>query len=281
MICRMPTAAHILSHLGDAARGTTLRRYGLSRRILSAAVRNGTILRVRNGVFALPTAPPEVITAAQHGGALTCSGALRSHGVWTLDEDTDPHVWLGAHGRTHHVDCTCTGHYFEGRTLFGIAPLEDALVHVYLCRGDEAFFVALESALRLRLVEAAGRARIRSRLSLKAQWLIDLARADADSGLESLLRLRLHLLGILLECQVEIPSVGRVDFVIDGRLILEADGTGNHGDAAHRHRDLMRDAEASRQGFETLRFDYAMIVHDWPIVAAAIVSAVTRLHARF
>lgn len=280
MICRMPTAAHVLSHLGDAARGTTLHQYGLSRRILSTAVRDGTIIRVRNGVFALPTAPPEVITAAEHGGALTCSSALRLHGVWTLDDDADPHVWLGAHGRIHHVDCVCTGHYFEGPTLFGIAPLEDALVHVCLCRGDEAFFVGLESALRLRLIGAAGRARIRSRLPVRARWLIDLARTDADSGLESLLRLRLHLLGILLECQVEIPSVGRVDFVIDGLLILEADGAGNHGEAEHRHRDLLRDAEASSRGFETLRFDYAMIVHDWPIVADAIVAAVARLRAR-
>lgn len=276
----MPTAAHVLSHLGNAARGVTLREYGLSRRMLATAARDGSIIHVRNGVFALPTAPHGVITAAQHGGALTCSGALRAHGVWTLDEDADPHVWLGAHGRSHHVDCACTGHYFEGRTLFGVAPLEDALVHVYLCRGDEAFFASLESALRLRLVGAAGRARIRSRLPAKAHWLVDLARTDADSGLESLLRLRLHLLGILLECQVEIPSVGRVDFVIDGLLILEADGAGNHEDAAHRHRDLMRDAEASRRGFETLRFDYAMIVHDWPIVAEAIVAAVARLHER-
>ncbi|KQZ22261.1 hypothetical protein ASD43_16195 [Microbacterium sp. Root553] len=79
----------------------------------------------------------------------------------------------------------------SARTAYGLSTRTPIRVHVYPCRGDEAFFVALESALRPRLVEAAGRARIRSRLPLKARWLIDLARADADSGLESLLRLRL------------------------------------------------------------------------------------------
>lgn len=276
----MSTAAHVLSHLGDVARGTTLHEFGLSRRILSAAVRDGTVTRVRNGVFAIPSAPVDVLTAAAHGGALTCTRALRMHGIWTLDHDADPHVWLGTHGRNHHIECTCTGHYFDGRTVLGLAPLEDALVHIYLCRGEESFFVSVESALQLRKIGAAGRARIRSRLPAKARWLVDLARTDADSGLESLLRLRLHMLGIRLESQVEIPSVGRVDFVLDELLILEADGAENHGSESHRHRDLLRDAEASRQGYETLRFDYAMIVHDWPIVKAAIVAAVDRLRAR-
>lgn len=202
------------------------------------------------------------------------------HGIWTLDDDEHPHVWMGTHGRSHHGKCTCTSHYFDGRTILGLAPLEDALVHVYRCRGDEAFFVALESALRLGKVGAAGRGRLHTRLPRRARWLVDFARTDADSGLESLLRLRLHLLGILLECQVEIPSVGRVDFVIERLLILEADGAENHDGASSRHRDLRRDAEASRQGYETLRFDYAMIVHDWPIVKAAIIGAVARLRDR-
>jgi very-short-patch-repair endonuclease len=88
------------------------------------------------------------------------------------------------------------------------------------------------------------------------------------------------MLGIRLECQVQIPSVGRVDFVLAELLILEADGAENHDSESHRHRDLLRDAEASRHGYETLRFDYAMIVHDWPIVEAAIIAAIDRLRAR-
>jgi very-short-patch-repair endonuclease len=150
-------------------------------------------------------------------------------------------------------------------------------VHVYHCHGDEVFFAALESALRQRKISSAATGRIRARLPLRARWLVDLARADADSGLESLLRLRLHVLGIRLECQVAIPTVGIVDFVVGDRLILETDGKENHDGASHRHKDLRRDAAASRLGYETLRFDYALVIHDWPTVEAAILAALARL----
>ncbi len=43
----------------------------------------------------------------------------------------------------------------------------------------------------------------------------------------------------------------------------------------------MRDAQAAAWGFVTLRFDYAMVVHDWPTVEAAILGHVSRgLHRR-
>jgi len=113
---------------------------------------------------------------------------------------------------------------------------------------------------------------------MAARWLLDLARPDSESGLESLLRLRLYLLGIRLDCQVDIDGVGRVDFVVGGRVILEADGEENHA-GSRRHKDLVRDAAASVLGYETLRFDYAMIVHHWDTVVAAILPALNRAGA--
>ncbi|MFF7293432.1 DUF559 domain-containing protein [Microbacterium sp. NPDC008134] len=266
--------AHVIEHLGGVVRGSLLQRYGVPRQALADAVNAGRIVRVRQGVFATAQTPDAIVTAAAHGGAVTCTTALRLHGVWCLDDDPTIHVWLGAKGRVHHVACECVSHWHAGTTVFGVAPVDDVLLHLYRCRGDEAFFTALESALRLRKV--ASLVRLRSRLPASARWLIDLARTDADSGLESLLRLRLHILGIRLECQVSITGVGRVDLVIDGRLILEADGAEYHDGRTARHRDLRRDAVASTLGYESLRFDYAMIVHEWPVVSAAIISALVR-----
>lgn len=171
----------------------------------------------------------------------------------------------------------CVSHFYRGKPPLGRASLETALLHYRRCAGDEAFFAAFESAWRKRLLSQAARARVQAALPASARWLVDLARPDADSGLESLLRLRLHILGIRLDCQVVIQGVGKVDFVIAGRLILEADGKENHDGTTKRHKDLVRDAAASRLGYETLRFDYAQIVHDWPTVHAAIVGALRRL----
>ncbi|MGW9158678.1 MULTISPECIES: endonuclease domain-containing protein [unclassified Microbacterium] len=265
---------------GGVVRGTLLEKYGITRRMRADAVRADTLIRVRAGVFADPNADTSLVEAAAHGGALTCAHALRLHGVWVLNPGGPVHVWLGAKGRVHHEKCECVAHYDAGHAGVGLAPLEEVLIHVYRCAGDEAFFAALESALVQQKISGAALRRIRRRLPARAHWLVDLARSDADSGLESLLRLRLHLHGISLDCQVTIPTVGRVDFVLDGRLILEADGKGNHDVPAHRHRDLVRDAAASALGYETLRFDYAQIVHAWPTVEAAVLAAITRLRAR-
>ncbi len=277
----MFTPADLLDRLGGIARARLLRDFGCSAAHLSAAARVGAIRRVRKGVYALPTLDAKVLTAAAHGGALTCADALRAHGVWVLpDADDIVHVWMGGSGRRHpHDGCSCVAHYSRGTSGIGLAPVAAALVHAYRCLGDETFFAAYESAWNKRLISAEDRRRIRGELPSAAHWMLDLARPDAESGLESLLRLRLRLLGLTLECQVGIDGVGRVDFVIGGRLILEADGRGNHAGAERRHTDLARDAAASARGFETLRFDYAMIMHDWPSVASAITSALDRAMA--
>lgn len=276
MVVGMLSARDTIISLGGIARGSTLHRLGLTRQSLATAVERGTITRIRNGVFATSTLHPELRSAIEHGGALTCASVLRRHGIWVLPAADGPHVWLSP--RQHalrHPLCVCVSHYYSGTPPLGSATVETALLHLRRCAGDEAFFAAFESAWRLGKLSKPARTRIRDALPSTARWLVDLARPDADSGLESLLRL--HLLGIRLDCQVRISGVGTVDFVIAGRLILEADGEDNHGSAESRHRDRERDAAASHLGYETLRFDYAQIVHDWPVVQAAILGALRRM----
>jgi len=269
-----------ITRLGGVARGEHLRPFGLTRSALARAVAAGRIRRIRSGVFAVPGAHRPTVEAAAHGGALTCGAALLLYGVWVLDENVPPHVWMGRSGRVHpHDSCRCVSHYFDGETRFGVADVETALLHLHRCAGDEAFFAAFESAWRRSLLSRAARIRIRDALPEGDRWLVDLARPDADSGLESLLRLRLHVLGIRLDCQMRIPGVGRVDFLIAGRLIIEVDGRENHDGPSLRHKDLRRDAAASALGYETLRFDYAQVLYEWPSVQAAILAALRRIDA--
>lgn len=268
----------LITSLGGLAHGTTLQTFGVTRQRLSKAARRGDVERLRPGLFATASVRPEVRTAALHGGALTCAAALRAHGIWVLSDDDRPHVWIGRRGRVQqHSGCRCTSHFFHGDVPLGIVDVETALIQLHRCEGDESFFASLESALNQRCLSRAALLRLRQALPKYARWLVDFARADAQSGLESLLRLRLHLLGLVLACQVEIAGVGRVDFVVDGRLIIEVDGKENHTGAEKRHKDLMRDARASASGYETLRFSYAQIVHEWAVVHAAILGALARL----
>lgn len=277
----MFSAADVIRELGGVARGIHLQQVGFTRQALAREVDRGRITRIRNGVFSLHGIDPDVRTAVAHGGALTCASLLRDAGVWVLPAVTAPHVWVPSGRHEHaHPDCVCVVHRQRGSPLLGRVSVERALLHLRQCAGDEAFFAAFESAWRIGRIDRGARSRIRTALPRSARWLVDLARPDADSGLESLLRLRLHLLGVTLDCQMVIDGVDKVDFVLAGRLIIEADGRGNHDGASLRHKDLVRDAAASRAGYETLRFDYAQIVHDWPQVRGAVLAALRRLETR-
>jgi hypothetical protein len=88
-----------------------------------------------------------------------------------------------------------------------------------------------EAALRVRRLKGAARARALPKMSS----------ALAESPGESLLRLRLLRMGLEVTEQYSMPWVEgepRVDFLVDGRLVVEFDGRGKYslrGDPARAH----------------------------------------------
>lgn len=249
---------------------------------IAAALRRGAIARVRRGVYCLDERD-EIATAAAHGGSLTCISALRRYGVWVFEAQGTVHVDVGANGRVHpHPECACVDHHLVSTTRFGVAQISDALVAASRCLSDEGFFAAYESALHLALLTRADDARVWKAVRSGLRRLIALARTDADSGLESIFRLRMLHIGIALESQVQLDGIGRVDFRFRN-LLIELDGRLNH-EGDNRVRDLRRDAEAIRQGYQVLRLTYAMVMHEWDdtvqVVLAAIRAAGDRPSAR-
>lgn len=267
-------ATTMLASLGRMARTSELKRLGVSERELTRAARAGEVIRVRQGVYALPGGSPEQVHAAGHGGVLGCAHAAALHGLWILRVPDELHIWLAENGTPRGRRDACRIHWDAGHVHVGmLPPVRNVLAQLAVCADEETFFAALESALRTSLVHARDLAWLRPRLPRSRRWLVDFARPDADSGLESLVRLRLHRLGISVRTQVRIDGVGEVDFLIDGRLIVEADGRANHDAPGKRHKDLRRDAVAAALGYRTLRFDYDLIVTDWPVVESAILAA--------
>lgn len=257
-----------------------LRESGLSRSKIAAAVRDGVLSSPRRGVYERLGICDEVKAATAHGGWIACVSAARHHGLWVTDHGDGLHVGLRAHGRAYaHDDCSCVVHWSDDgakRSVFGVPSIRAVVRQVLRCQGLESFFVVLESALRLRKLSNADLVWLRQHTNAGARDAIGFARRDADSGLESLLRWRLRPHGLSVRTQQAITSVGRVDFVIGERLIVEVDGADNHDGESHRHKDLVRDANAAAWGYVTLRFDYAMVVHDWDTVELAILGLVDR-----
>lgn len=268
-VCDAPLAVMTAAELRDRGFG-----YGWVR----AGLRHGAISRVRRGVYARPWVCPDVLQATAHGGTLACVSAARHLGLWVLDSTPGLHVWLPSRHHYAHDGCDCIEHWGDSRAGAGTAvpPVRQILRQILHCRGIEEFFVVLESALRQRVVDTGDLRWLRSRTNAAAREAIDLARSDADSGLESLLRWRLRHLNVSVRTQVPIAGVGVVDAVIGDRLLIEVDGRENHDGASMRHKDLVRDANAALWGYMTLRFDYALIVHDWDLVEAAILGALAR-----
>ena len=267
--------ARICAALGGVASFAALVEHGVSRRALQRALDTGEIARARRGVYALPSIERAQRAALEHGGIPACVTAGSLLGLWT-PEDPGVHVWFGASGHAHaHDGCTCVAHWDAGSALaVGALPdVSSVLLQISRCQPAEVFFAATETALRQRLLDPTARAWLRSRIAPPLRPLLDDARADADSGLESILRFRLRRHGIELRSQVHIAGVPS-DFLIGTRLLLEVDGRENHHDAAKRHKDLVRDANTARLGYETLRYDYALIMHQWELVEGAILAKV-------
>ena len=91
-----------------------------------------------------------------------------------------------------------------------------------------------------------------------------------ESGIESIARYLLQLLGLRVEVQVQIDGVGRVDLLVEGRLIVEIDGRRWHPDF---ERDRRRDTSAAIGRYRTLRFTWKQVLYDWPRVQAAVLAA--------
>lgn len=253
-----------------------LRADGLTRREIAAAVDSGRLSRIRIGVYAAPSACASLRAVAAHGGSTACVTAARHYGLWTLDDDHEPHVWLKTGQRAHHdSSCGCIEHWDRDvrPAASGPLPLRQVLRQILGCRGPEHFFVTLESALRQGHLTTADLRWLRKHTNARGREALSLARTDADSGLESLLRWRLRKLGLRVRTQVSIFGVGVVDALIGDRLIVELDGRANHHGAEKRHKDLTRDADAASWGYVTLRFDYALVIHDWDLVESAILGA--------
>lgn len=222
---------------------------------------------------------------------MTCCSAIALHGGW----DADParlHIALApnaARPRSPHDSRlrleaphpTIALHWrLPADHARGIAPPLDAVDDAVRCLTPELAFVTIGSLLHAR-PELGGdwRRWLRTAPYPRASWLREID-GVCESGLEGLwwFRMRGRLPGI--RRQVLIPGVGRVDFLIGERLIIEVDGAEYHTDPDAFERDRRRDAVLSALGYRVLRFSYQQVVHRWAEVEAAVFAAFIRGDAR-
>jgi very-short-patch-repair endonuclease len=288
-------AALVLSRIGEpVATRAQLIGGGASARDLTAAVRAGRLLRVREGYYAWPAADPPLLDAVRVGGRLGCVSAAQRHGIWVAPHpfahvSVDPKASRLASPRDRRVPLTpetndgCEVHWLSlidpaAASVHTVGPL-DALVQLIRCQPRELAVAALDSAVFERVVGLAELDRVFAAVPKHLAGLRSAVEPRCMSGIETIIRLELVRLRIPFEPQVWFNGVGTVDFVVAGCVVVETDGRLGHSDPVSAARDYRRDAALAALGYIVVRLNYQQVMFERPLAVAAILGAV-RAHRR-
>jgi hypothetical protein len=286
-------ALGVLAAHDGIARIDELLAAGLTRPQVAAIFRRTVIERPRNAWYVDPDLPWQGKHAVRVGGVLDCVSAAASWGIPVPPESGRRiHVRMphNAPRRRHNRD---KRHYVvpgedrevqvhwssEDGTIMGWrVSCVDALVHLSECVTEDWWIAAMDAALHVprdgcALLSEAEYAEIVERLPARMKPALEKINPLAGSCIETLLRLgmeRRSIGPIVLQFS---PRRHRfVDFLLPGKLIVEADGEEFH-DA---EQDAIRDAEFHRLGYRVLRFTYAQIVFDLDSVLDEIEAELAR-----
>ena len=266
----------ILASVGGVALTRALLARGAGESAIRSAVRGGAVVRLERGLLALPGADPELVAAKRSRALLTCISAAPRFQLWTLRPATQPHYWHSNGRRTH----SCVSHRMtltQPGVPGAVAALPDVLLHALLCLPPLESLVMVESAynrgdidLTFLLQHLVG-----NRCG-KARDVVAQVERGADSLLETLARVLFREAGISTETQVWIDGIGRVDFLLEGFLIVEIDGLAFHLESRQFKKDRRRDNSAVVRGLPVLRFFYDDVVYSPEAVLAQVREVLVR-----
>jgi very-short-patch-repair endonuclease len=258
---------------------------GATGRQLTTAVRVRELVRVRRDHYSLPATDRHLVEAVRVGGKLACTSALADAGVFIFDSkrthlhlaksasrSRSPHshrVPLG-HGNRRDIELHWKRLVDPTAATRDRVGLVDGLIQASSCQDLRYTIASIDNALHQRLIGESEISTIFDALPANRQYLRGLLDARAESGQESVLRLLLQHAGLRFEVQVHIPGVGRVDFLVEGILILEADSRLAHDGWDAHVRDATRDITSGQLGYLTLRPLYEHTMHQPELVLAAI-----------
>ena len=271
-------ARRVLAEHDGVARIDEFLAAGLTRHQIAAIFRRGVVNRPRNAWFVDPELPIPAKRAVRVGGVADCVTAAA---LWGLPVPHGAHLHLHVHVDEHD---TRLRHNRDRRHIVhdGDDPevvlhrrrlrdpatwrtsLVDTLLQLAWCVPTEWFVAALDAALhrpldgsREPLLSEEDYRRLADLLPHRFRAALDLLDPAAESPIESVLRVRLALRGIRPMVSQYWPTPRyRVDLLVLGALIIEADGEAWHDP----EQDAIRDAFLRSLGYRVLRFSYDEIV---------------------
>ncbi|WP_062380667.1 hypothetical protein [Demequina pelophila] len=271
----------LVASRGGVARRVEVLSRGATRHAVEAALRTGLLVVPARGVLALPSLSAPRAEAARLRARLTCVSRIAEAGLPVLSRPRQLHLAVGSRSRAPQTDGGVRTHYSSqcGRSLAPM-PVPIALDHAGLCVDARAHLVMVDAALRAGRLKGGDLVQWSATRRDRRAWLLAHADPRAESAQETLARLDLVEAGIRAVPQVYLDGVGRVDLLVEGRLVVETDGRAYHdGDDAFS-RDRRRDRTSLRGSYLTARFTAAEIQSARPGEIAAEIAAILRANPR-
>ncbi|WP_215279555.1 type IV toxin-antitoxin system AbiEi family antitoxin domain-containing protein [Arthrobacter sp. GN70] len=242
----------VLSKFDGVARAKHFAAAGISDFQLRAALAKGQVGRVARGVYARQGANPTLVAIRSLPAEPACISAAELAGLWIVERPRVPHV-AAPHSRKYPG--------FICHRSAAPPTLLDSVVQALRCMPDLDGLVIAESAVALGKVElSALRNRLTGRNDLRERRLVSMIVPQSQSTIECIARFLLRQAGFHVESQVNIPGMGHLDLMVDGRLGIETDGTGFHMDKASFEEDRRRWNVTTRLGVPTLVVSHALLV---------------------
>ncbi|WP_234988098.1 DUF559 domain-containing protein [Demequina sp. NBRC 110056] len=123
-----------------------------------------------------------------------------------------------------------------------------------LCCGPREQLALVDAALRDGLISRGDIAAFVCGWTPRRTWLAAMADARSESLSETCARVELVEAGFTVVPQFQLRAVGRVDFLVEGSVVVEIDSAAHHSGEDAKARDRDRDRAATTQGYATLRY---------------------------
>jgi very-short-patch-repair endonuclease len=262
----MHDLAFDLRRLGGLATRTQLEALGHSGRSIRAMLDVGRCVRLGRSWVALPDANAEAKRAVAARGILGGESALRSYRIWVSHDTGTCIATPRTASRLPPVGPDAYRVWRDGvpavPTTWRVSVFDALGQHLPRLTDPRHAVASLDSALNRRLITPTAAGSLLARMPRRVRRLHRWIDGRAESGLETLLRMAMVEQGWRVASQVEVPGVGRVDLMIDGWLIIEADGSAWHDDHESIDRDRQRNGALVARGYRWHRFGYDQIMDD-------------------
>ncbi|WP_062379538.1 type IV toxin-antitoxin system AbiEi family antitoxin domain-containing protein [Demequina pelophila] len=265
------------------ARWKELSEAGVSRGSLMRALAAGDVVREHRGCYALPHVDRAEVDATIFRGVPCCVSVLAALGLPVVPDATRTHVWVpmsrSLARRGIRPMARVVVHRTDRVDPERLGRVEIALDMAGACLSPYGQMAAIDAAVHTGVVDLEAIDAFELTPPDRRRWLRARVDGRAESPGESFARAAMLDAGLQVASQVEFGGIGRVDFLVEGRAVVECDGRSYHSDPAKFTSDRDRDVKLELRGYLPMRFPFQRIVDD-PHGLASDVRAVLWRHGR-